>query len=67
MKNKDILDINSIIKEYNNGVGVEKLALKYHVGKLKIKSLLNDNGIVIKKRGGQKKRKQIYHFRLENR
>lgn len=55
MKNKDILDINSIIKEYNNGVGVEKLALKYHVGKLKIKSLLNDNGIVIKKRGGQKK------------
>ena len=31
-----------------------KLALKYHVGKLKIKSLLLENGIEMKKRGGQK-------------
>jgi hypothetical protein len=35
-------------------MGVEKLALKYHVGKIKIKSLLLENGVEMKKRGGQK-------------
>ena len=47
------LDIQAIITDYNNGMGAEKLALKYHVGKIKIKNILIENGIVLKKRGGQ--------------
>jgi hypothetical protein len=44
----------SVIEDYENGIGVGKLALKYHVGKLKIKDILIKNGIELKKRGGQK-------------
>ena len=54
MKNNINLDITSIIEDYQNGMGAEKLALKYHVGKLKIKTILIENGIELKKRGGQK-------------
>ena len=54
MKTKVNLKFEDIIDDFNNGMGVEKIALKYHVGKLKIKSLLIDNGIEMKKRGGQK-------------
>lgn len=54
MKNKVILNESSVIEDYENGIGVEKLALKYHVGKLKIKDILIKNGIELKKRGGQK-------------
>lgn len=55
MKNKIILNPEVIIKEYKDGIGIEKLALKYHVGKLKIKDILFENGIELKKKGGQKK------------
>lgn len=48
------MNINQIIKEYKDGVGAEKLALKYHVGKIKIKNILIENGIELRKRGGQK-------------
>ena len=54
MKSNNNLDINSIIDDYKNGIGAEKLALKYHVGKLKIKSILIENSVELKKRGGQK-------------
>jgi hypothetical protein len=54
MKNKSILNFEDVLNDFNNGMGVEKLALKYHVGKLKIKSLLLENGVEMKKRGGQK-------------
>ena len=47
------LNIQAIIADYNNGMGAEKLALKYHVGKIKIKNILIENGITLKKRGGQ--------------
>lgn len=51
----DLLDIEQICKEYvNTNIGVEALSKKYHVGKLKIKSILSENGIEIKKRGAQK-------------
>lgn len=55
MKIINNLTSQSIINEYNEGLGVEKLALKYHIGKIKIKKILFENGIEIKKRGGQKK------------
>ena len=54
MGTKSILKFEDVLTDFNNGMGVEKLALKYHVGKLKIKSLLLENGVEMKKRGGQK-------------
>ena len=53
-KSKTILNDEEVIDMYVNGnYGVESLALALHVGKLKIKEILNRNGISIKKRGGQ--------------
>lgn len=49
-----MLNIQQIIEDYNSGIGTEKLALKYHVGKIKIKNILLENGVEFKKRGGQK-------------
>lgn len=47
-------DIKTIIYEYtNNSIGIESLATKYKVGKLKIRAVLNDNGILIKSKGAQ--------------
>ena len=48
------MDIKQIINDYKNGMGAEKLAIKYHVGKIKIKNILIENGVELKKRGGQK-------------
>jgi len=54
-KNKIILDENLICDEYTNSkIGIEALALKYHVGKLKVKAILNKNGISLKKKGAQR-------------
>ena len=49
-----MLNIEQIINDYKNGIGAEKLALKYHVGKIKIKNILIENGVELKKRGAQK-------------
>ena len=54
MRTKSILKFEDVLTDFNNGMGIEKLALKYHVGKLKIKTLLLENGVEMKKRGGQK-------------
>lgn len=55
MENKYNLDSEVIINEYNSGEGIEKLALKHHVGKIKIKNILIENGVELKKRGIRKK------------
>ena len=48
------IDKEKICKEYTESkIGVEALAAKYHVGKLKIKGILAEAGISIKKRGAQ--------------
>jgi hypothetical protein len=47
-------EINSIINEYQeNNIGVDSLATKYKVGKLKIRSILSSNNIAIKNKGAQ--------------
>lgn len=49
-----MLDKEKICKEYTETkIGIEALATKYHVGKLKIKSILSEAGIETKNRGGQ--------------
>lgn len=53
-KTKVILDEKLICYEYlNTKIGIESIALKYHVGKLKIKDILKKNNIDIKRKGGQ--------------
>ena len=54
MKNKTELSEEVICKEYlDSQIGIESLALKYHVGKKKIKEILVKYNISSKKRGGQ--------------
>lgn len=60
MKKKNTIDEKLICEEYKNTeIGVEAMALKYHVGKKKIKEILTNNGIVIKKRGGQQSKNKF--------
>lgn len=55
MKKQVKLDDELICQEYlDNAISVESLAKKYHVGKLRIKDILEKNNISIKKRGAQK-------------
>jgi very-short-patch-repair endonuclease len=42
----------TICDKYLNNNSIEKLASEYHVGKLKIKEILNKNNIKLRKRGG---------------
>lgn len=54
MKEDIILDEPKICNEYlDEKIGINGLAAKYHVGKLKIKDILSRNNIEIKKKGGQ--------------
>lgn len=57
-----------IINGYlNDNLSVEKLALKYGMGKIKIKQILSDNSIELKKRGGQQKHHTIpFKYDLTN-
>ncbi len=55
MKEKNTLEENLICDEYiNTKIGIEALALKYHVGKKKIKAILDANNIKTKSKGGQR-------------
>lgn len=43
-----------ILEEYtNSSTSIEKLALKYKIGKLKVKKILLENNVPLKKKGGQ--------------
>lgn len=60
MRTKVELDEDLICREYTESkIGVESLALKYHVGKLKIKAILEKRGIATKKRGAQSNNKKF--------
>lgn len=52
---KTILDEKTICDEYQStNIGIEALALKYHVGKKKINEILTNNNIPHKKKGAQR-------------
>lgn len=54
MKKKITLDENIICQEYlEREIGIESMALKYHVGKKRIREILDRNNIPIKKKGKQ--------------
>lgn len=54
MKKTITLDENIICQEYlEREIGIESMALKYHVGKKRIREILDRNNIPIKKKGKQ--------------
>lgn len=48
------MDIENIIKDYKRGDNLETVAIRYHIGKIKLKKILSSNGIKIRRKGGQK-------------
>lgn len=50
--------ISEIIEKYKSGYNLEKLASEYKMGKLKVKTILLNNNVPIKTKGGQLKNKQ---------
>lgn len=69
---KTELDEKTICKLYiRTNIGIESLALRYHVGKKRIKQILERNNIQIKQRGGQTNDKclvvsNLPHTKYEN-
>lgn len=47
--------VEKIIEKYNSNTSIENIAKEFKVGKIKIKQILLDNNIPIKKKGGQVK------------
>ena len=42
-----------IVSDYVNGMDIYSLCSKYHIGKIKLKKILSENNIELRKRGGQ--------------
>jgi hypothetical protein len=49
-----------IIKDYQEGCGLEDISKKYKLGKLKVKNILSSNNITIRNKGGQSQYKHTY-------
>ena len=54
------MDIQKLIEDYKNGMGIYDICGKYHIGKLKVKKILSDNNIELRKRGKQSLDKSSY-------
>lgn len=52
--NKIFYQDTDIINMYLDGNGIESICKHFHIGKLKVKKILSDNNISIKKKGAQK-------------
>lgn len=49
-----VVNIDGMIFDYVSGMSLENVALKYRIGKKRLKEIFSDNGVVLRKRGGQK-------------
>jgi len=49
--------MEDLINDYKNGMDIYSVCAKYHLGKLKVKKILTENGVDIRKRGAQSKNK----------
>ena len=47
------METEKIIIDYKDGMGIYDVCEKYHIGKLKLKKILADNGVEIRKKGKQ--------------
>lgn len=46
-------NIRSIINDYEEGLSIYNICEKYHIGKIKLKKILSDNSITLRKKGKQ--------------
>lgn len=46
-------NIRSIINDYEDGLSIYNICEKYHIGKIKLKKILSDNSITLRKKGKQ--------------
>ncbi len=53
MAKKSIIDAKSLVEDYVNGMGIYDVCEKYHVGKLKVKAILAEKGVEMRKKGKQ--------------
>jgi predicted transcriptional regulator len=63
------MDELELIESYKNGEGIDILCTQYKIGKLKLKTILKNNGVDIRKRGNTQKYKFEYselNFNNEN-
>jgi len=47
------MEIENIIKDYKDGMGIYEVCAKYHIGKVKLKKILSENGVELRKKGKQ--------------
>ena len=47
------MDTQEIINDYQSGMGIYDVCAKHHIGKLKLKAILNENGVELRKKGKQ--------------
>lgn len=45
------INVKDLVNDYLNGEGIYSLCSKYHIGKVKVKTYLNQNGIKIRNKG----------------
>ena len=45
--------MEEIIKDYKEGMGIYEVCTKYHIGKVKLKKILSENGVELRKKGKQ--------------
>ena len=48
-----VMNIEDLTKDYKDGMGIYDVCAKYHIGKLKLKKILSDNGVELRKKGKQ--------------
>ena len=47
------MEIENLIKDYKDGMGIYEVCAKYHIGKVKLKKILSENGVELRKKGKQ--------------
>ena len=59
--------MEELIQDYKNGLSLEEISKKYHFGKIKVKQILQENGVEIRKKGGQTiaKEYKVSDWRIE--
>ena len=49
-KNKLFNNDEDVVLDYESGISVEKIATKHHIGKIRVKNILTNNGVVLLKK-----------------
>ena len=47
------MNTEELINDYKSGMSIYDVCEKYHIGKLKVKKILSDNGVELRKKGKQ--------------